>query len=95
MKSNHQLCPKCRAAMLERAIVASDTAEQAIARMRQFLASGGEMTLVASSPLASPVVIELVLPQGKADIITRAIDATGIHHHGEALVTICNAYLGK
>lgn len=91
--NDHSLCPKCRAAMLERATVTTDTAEQAVARMRQFLADNGEAEPV--SKLAAGVRIDLTLPDPQAAVVARAITATGIRHHGEALVAICNAYLGK
>lgn len=92
--SDHQLCPKCRAALLERATVSTDTAEQAVARMRRFLAGNGEAQ-PAASKLSVGVKIDLMLPDQQAAVVAKAIRATGIRHQGEALVAICNAYLGS
>lgn len=92
--SNPKLCPLCREKLLNQVVVSEASIQQALARFRQ-QASPPPLTTTQKDEGHSVETksVSVLVPETHIALIDQAIAATGIEHHGEALLSICKFYL--
>lgn len=93
-KIKQQLCPKCREAMLNRIVLGKDSIESAVARMKVSMTSADAPDKPEPQDDAQQLGnLDLILPIDRMNVVMKAMKASGIRHHSEALVAICRFYL--